>query len=166
MSERASDTSTGEAAEFCREVEALLKAFKYPELDRVSFSEKAQDLVITGKERGAFGKGYRAISYAAFSIGLMRYCRKRGLPHPGFVVLDSPLLTFRRPDIDESELVSADVKDAFYKALTATPDSEQVIILENEEPPLGLRKSMTYEHFSKSTVGRYGLFPKPTRAAK
>jgi hypothetical protein len=155
-----SEVSTGEAHDYCKEVHALLASFKYPGLEDVSFSEKAQDLVISGKERGAHGKGYRAISHAAFVIGLMRYCRKKNLAHPGFVVLDSPLLTFRRPDLDETELISDDVKDAFYRALVSTPDAEQVIIIENEEPPVGLRGSTLYEHFSKSNVGRYGLFPR------
>ncbi|MCC6334303.1 MAG: hypothetical protein IT380_09990 [Myxococcales bacterium] len=159
-----SEVSTGEAHDFCKEVAALLASFKYPDLEDVSFSEKAQDLVISGKERGSHGKGYRAIAHAAFVIGLMRYCRKKNLPHPGFVVLDSPLLTFRRPDAaghtDDDELVSDDVKEAFYRTLVASPESEQIIILENEEPPTELRRSMMYEHFSKSHAGRYGLFPK------
>ena len=58
---------------------------------------------------------------AAFITGLMRHCVGRRLPHPGVVLLDSPLLVYREPDIgpEDQRLRQAGVKDAFYRALAA-----------------------------------------------
>ncbi|MDQ7864054.1 hypothetical protein RCO48_32115 [Peribacillus frigoritolerans] len=50
---------------------------------------------IDSKPTKDYGKGYRAIIYSAFVISLMEYCRDKKMPHPGFVVLDSPLTTYK-----------------------------------------------------------------------
>src|SRR3546814_16286533 len=55
------------------------------------------DLIIDGKRRRNNGKGVRAIPHAAFKVALLTFCRSRGLPHPGFLVLDTPLITYRHP---------------------------------------------------------------------
>lgn len=94
---------TREVEGFCQTVEQLLRDWQYPRIERVVFSERNQDLLISGKERGSHGKGLRAISYAGFTIGLMRHCMRNSLPHPGLVVLDSPLVTFRKPDVPKGE---------------------------------------------------------------
>jgi hypothetical protein len=56
------------------------------------FGKLTSDHVIAGKRRGSRGKGMRAITHAAFTIGLLEYCRQSGKANPGFVALDSPLL--------------------------------------------------------------------------
>jgi DNA repair exonuclease SbcCD ATPase subunit len=81
-----SDATTRNAEHFCRVVEELLKSWNYPSLDRVVFDAKKCDLVISDRDRGSQGKGYRALAHAAFKIGLMRYCREVNLPHPGLVL--------------------------------------------------------------------------------
>ena len=37
-------------------------------------------------------------------IGLMEFCLERNLPHPNFVVLDSPLLAYWKPEGDDDDL--------------------------------------------------------------
>jgi hypothetical protein len=61
------------------------------------------DFVIDGKPRGSRGKGLRAISHAAVTLGLLGYCQERSLPHPGFVVMDSPLLACFKPEGEEDQ---------------------------------------------------------------
>lgn len=86
------------ANQFAIEVGSILKEWGFPGECRTFFEiEKNFDLIIDGKQRKDNGKGVRAITHAAFKVGLMTYCRKRDLPHPGFVVLDSPLITYRDP---------------------------------------------------------------------
>ncbi len=130
-------------------------------LTRVTFSDEKLDLVISGKERGSEGKGFRAIAYAAYIIGLLDYCVDADvkLPHPGLVVLDSPLVTYKRRDTTPGEAIPDDVITAFYVGLANTPATKQVIILENNDPPEQLQAQMQYIHFSRSDVGRYGFFP-------
>lgn len=153
-----SELRTSEAEGLCQEVEGLLAAWGYPDKGRVTFSEKDQDLVIAGRGRRSPGKGYRALTYAAFTIGLLKFCRKNNLPHPGFVVIDSPLVTFREPD-EGDEKIGDDVKRMFYESLAETPAEEQVIIIENEDPPAALGDKINYIHFTKSRGhGRHGFF--------
>lgn len=150
---------------FCEIVEDLLRAWKFPLDGRVTWSDERFDLVIGSENRGDLGKGYRAITHAAFTIGLMRYCRAHMLPHPGVVVLDSPLNPFKGPDRDTEQRINQDVQDAFYANLASNNSGDQVIILENTEPPASVRSSASYVRFSGNpTTGRQGFFgPKSSK---
>jgi regulator of replication initiation timing len=144
---------------FAQQVEALLKAWHFPEAERVYFEEATRDLVIAGKRRGSRGKGMRAITHAAFTIGLLEFCQSEKKPHPGFVVLDSPLLAYREPDGMEDDLRGTDVQEKFYAYLTKWTD-RQAIIIENVNPPADIRSQDTSHFFSKNPhKERYGLFP-------
>jgi len=145
---------------FTLEVQQLLQSWAYPELTRVTFSEEDADLIISGHRRATEGKGLRAISHAGFVIGLMLYCRQVGRPHPGFVVLDSPLVTYKRRDVEQGEAIPDDVKSAFFSMLSDISPDTQIIVLENEDPPADVQARINYQHFSHSReVGRYGFFP-------
>lgn len=142
--------------EFATTVESILRDWSFPELDRVVFDTKAEDIVISGKARKDNGKGYRAITYAAFMIGVLQETNRKNLPHPGFVLMDSPLVTYREPD----EHMGEGVKDAFYRNLATSLGDAQVIILENEEPQAQITEQIAFTGFTKNrNVGRYGLFP-------
>jgi hypothetical protein len=153
---------TAKAARFCETVQETLTAWKYPLKGNVSFDAdpKKFDLVLGDQDRASMGKGYRAITHAAFVIGLMRYCRRENIPHPGFVILDTPLNPFKGPDEGPSGKVNDEMKDAFYEDLARDTSGDQFIILENTEPPQSVIKTVRYHHFSKNTQsGRYGFFP-------
>ncbi len=106
---------------FTLRIQALLEAWKYPQLTRVTFSDEKLDLIISGNDRGSEGKGFRAIANAAFMIGLLDYCAEadKELPHPGLVVLDSPLVTYKRRDTEPGEEIPENVVTAFYEALSS-----------------------------------------------
>jgi hypothetical protein len=107
---------------------------------RFGYDTEGEDIVISGKARKDDGKGYRAITYAAFMVGVLRQANQKHRRHPGFIVMDSPLVTYREPDENMGD--------------------GQVIVLENEEPPEDLRNSIAYTAFTKNrNTGRYGLFP-------
>lgn len=160
--EDASDILVSQSIEaFTLKVQSLLEAWKYPDLTRVTFSDEKVDLVISGKERASEGKGFRAIAYAAFMIALLDHCADSNLelPHPGIVVLDSPLVTYKRRDFTPGEEISEDVTSAFYEALAKLPVGRQVIVLENNDPPAPLHSAINYTHFSRTAIGRYGFYP-------
>jgi hypothetical protein len=141
-------------------VQAILKEWRYPNLTRVTFNNERFDLFISGKDRASEGKGFRAIACSAFVIGLLRYCGDWELPHSGLVVLDSPLVTYKRRDVQPGEAITEDVKLAFYEALAQTPPDRQIIVLENDDPPEHVWPMIHYTHFSRlAGVGRYGFFP-------
>lgn len=106
-------------AEFCNVVETTLRAWRFPMEGNVAWAEGDFDLVIGSENRKSMGKGYRAITHAAFTVSLMRYCRAKGLPHPGIVVLDTPLNPYRGADKTSTDGVNMDVQEAFYADLAA-----------------------------------------------
>lgn len=154
------DIPTTIAHGFAQTVKTILESWHFPEAGDVHFDPKARDLVISGKSRSAFGKGLRAITHAAFTLGLLAYCRARQTPHTGFVVLDSPLLAYREPDGDEDDLRGTDLQEKFYAYLQALPGDTQAIIIENTDPPDAIKALDLVQMFSKNPYhGRYGLFP-------
>ena len=68
--------STRTAAAFCKVVENTLRTWKYPLAGNVAFDPQNCDIVIGNQDRGSMGKGHRALTHAAFTIALMRYCRE------------------------------------------------------------------------------------------
>ena len=155
--------TTAEMDVFARAVEDILKAWRYPNPGRVLFSEDTQDLVIGDHPRSSHGKGVRALTCAAFILGVMEHCRRRAMPHPSVVVLDSPLVAYQEPDTADGEtqqLRQAGVKEAFYSTLANGLAKGQVIVFENEDPPAELTTGFIRHHFTKTDLGRYGLFPR------
>lgn len=144
-------------------VNELLDAWHFPHEKPVYFDEGRQDMVLGNRRRGDQGKGLRALTHAAFTVGLQQAIKTLGREPAGFVVLDSPLVTFRDAD-HEDELGPAQkiaVKQAFYADLGGRAAISQIIVFENEDPDLALRPRLTLHLFSKQeNSGRYGFFPK------
>jgi len=160
-------TSTA-AHDFSQIVSKVLKAWHFPGDCHVSFDDATYDLKIDGKLRRDNGKGVRAITHAAFKVALLLFCREKSLPHPGFLILDTPLLTYRDPitsrygelDPDEEEILQTSLKDHFFRHLSASARSSQFIILENIDPPADIARLANVEVFyGRRGGGRAGLFP-------
>lgn len=147
--------------EFSTEIAERLAEWDYPGAENVRYDRSVMDIIAGDQQRSAHGKGVRAVLHAAFTLALAQYCFDRELPHPGFVVLDSPLVTYRPPD------QSADVGDeppegvvrAFYRDIQNNFDG-QVIIMENTDPVEPLSADALDIRFTKrADVGRYGFMP-------
>lgn len=156
------EISASDLEAFAQAVEERLRSWNFPGLERVTFSEEDWDIVISGRRRTSHGKGVRAVTHAAFTTALLRYCLGRLLPHPGLVVMDSPLVVYREPDSNDLEL-SADVKEAFFRDLAEAFSDSQVVILENESPPTDLidTGAITSIKFTGTRTGRKGFIPSP-----
>ncbi len=152
------EVGADEAEGFSSQVEALLRSWHFPGLERVTFSEKDQDVVISGQQRATHGKGVRAITHAAFSLALLKYCQSHSKPHPGLVIIDSPLIVYRQPDAGEDNF-TVDVKEGFYRSLATEFMHAQVIILENDGPPDDLRSDINFVEFTGTDRGRRGFIP-------
>ncbi len=155
--------------EFAQVVKDVLTAWRYPSIEAVSWDERRQDIAINGQPRSQNGKGVKAVFHSAFVVAVMIYCRTKRLPHPGFVVLDSPLVTYRKPihyerhgvpGPDERAIADTDLDQAFYKHLAGLGEIGQVYVIENNDPPSGMPEGVNIERFSgEFGVGRQGLFP-------
>lgn len=149
--------------DFSKKVERILEAWDFPDTGSVYFDEKYMDFVINGKLRGNRGKGLRAITHAAVTLGLLEYCKEHSLPHPGFVVLDSPLLAYYKPEGESDSLKGSALKQKFYKYLLEEHSDSQVIIVENEHPPEIFADQLGLTIFTKNPIhGRFGLFSPKT----
>ena len=145
--------------EFSKIFEDTLKSWNFPDASRVYFDTTKRDFVIAGKPRGSRGKGLRAITHAAFTVSLLEFTREKKRPHPGFIVLDTPLLAYREPDGDEDDLSGTDVQERFYQYLSEFSE-RQVIILENVDPPENIKARSQTTIFSRNPHhGRFGFFP-------
>lgn len=102
----------------------------------------------------------RAICFSAFLLGLMIKLKKLE-NHPGFVVLDSPLTSYKEGDIlDDGDEKVADLAYSFYSDLCDNYENSQIILFDNREPEEHLHSRMRYIHFSRNEkIGRYGFFP-------
>lgn len=148
------------AHDFSLRVSELLKAWEFPGECLVHFDKKSSDFVIDGKPRGSRGKGLRAITHAAVTIALLEYCQENDFPHPGFVVLDSPLLAYYEPEGDEDQaLRGTNLKESFYSYLVDHHSTDsQIIIVENQHPPTSVTDRLTMTVFTGNPhEGREGF---------
>ena len=147
---------------FSQTVRKILTDWEYPDIGSVAFNEAALDVEINGTERQNNGKGVLAITHAAFKLAVLKYALDRDLPHPGFLVLDTPLLTYRDPIRDplspaETKIAKSALKDRFLVYLQQLGPKVQSIVMENFEPQPLAKQGMSVEVFTKSTGGRHGL---------
>jgi hypothetical protein len=143
------------------QIQALLSKWHFPIQSDLQFDLKTDDIVIDGKKRAAFGKGARAITHAGFTVGLMLHCLAKGTPHPGFVVLDSPLTPYKgkTDEVDDPELTAA-VHPALLHSLATIEGRAQTIIIENIDPPEGIhREAVVHEFVGQEEPGRSGFYP-------
>lgn len=147
--------------DFSAEIAQRLAEWSYPSAASVRYDRNELDIIAGDQPRSAHGKGVRAILHAAFTLALAQYCFDRELPHPGFVVLDSPLVTYRPPEqsTETDGEPPEDVVRAFYRDIQANFDG-QIIIMENTDPLEPLGAEARDIRFTKQTdVGRYGFLP-------
>jgi hypothetical protein len=153
--------------ELATAVQAVLHAWHFPGSPTVSFDDASHDILIDGRSRRSNGKGVRALMNAAFKIGLLNYCRGKHLPHPGVLVLDSPLLSYREPQSrhgdlsdDEKAVKASGVKSHFFAYLKAKSATAQFIIIENDPPPPEVASYAKMYAFvgNEGEEGRKGFF--------
>jgi len=151
--------STGAHA-LSTKVSEILLAWNFPGRCSVHFDKKANDFIIDGKARGSSGKGLRAITHAAATLALMELSQDVGLPHPGFVVLDSPLLAYYKPEGDDDlRIKGSNLKEKFYEYLVNTySEVSQVVVVENEHPLESVEDQINVEIFTGNpNEGREGF---------
>ncbi|MFM5153873.1 hypothetical protein ACEUAN_02905 [Aeromonas veronii] len=154
---------------FCETYREILDEIEFPGDHSVSFDFKRFDVIVGGNPRHLNGKGVRAILNSVFKIALLKMSREKNTFHPGLVILDSPLVTYRDPmkskhgglEKDEEELAKSKISYRFLNYLVSLKDLAQFIIIENIDIPFDLNTSISIESFygegaHKNT--RAGLF--------
>ncbi|MFI7856728.1 hypothetical protein ACIF8Z_06950 [Pseudomonas promysalinigenes] len=148
----------------CREIEVVLKEWEWKGEGRVEFDQKEFDIIVDGQSRQSHGKGVRAVLHTAFTIALLRFCKINNLPHPGVIVIDSPLTSYKKgkPGGAKDGPIDAGMELAFWRSLKAIDPGIQVIVVENKEPPAEVANDLTYHWFAGDTgapTDRKGFIP-------
>lgn len=144
--------------EFSMACGKILGEWHFPGATDVYFDEAARDVVIGGRLRGSRGAGLCAITYSAFTLAVFEYCRSRKMPHPGLVILDSPLIAYKEPKADDEGIIGTDLKLRFYEHLKTFAGTEQIFIIDNTEPPKHFLE-MAEQFTGNPAISRCGLFP-------
>ena len=121
--------------EFSAIVQSILEAWHFPNPSPTYFDEVKRDLVIGGKPRGSRGRGLCAITHSAFTIGLLDYCRQNEMPHPGFVILDSPLLAYKEPQGDDENIAGNRLKGKILRTPSRIHRRAAAIYRREHRPP-------------------------------
>ena len=129
----------------------------------VEYDDEAVDFRVGGRLRESFGKAVRGLVVSSLSLALMDYCIENSLPHPGFVVLDSPLTAHGGQDkAGNTDRISLEVQNAFYEKIAKRYEKLQVIVIDNKVPPASLSSQINHIRFGNGPGERYGFFPATT----
>ena len=143
---------------YCKHVETILKSWGISEDAKISFDPKGLDIIINDKPRSSWGKGYRALIMSAMIIGLMRFSFENDRLHPGFVILDSPLVSLKERKKSEGEQWIEDyVERKMIEDILNQDSSRQVIIFENKN--LKFDFQYNYIEFLHEGGNRTGFIP-------
>lgn len=140
--------STASLTPLSKAIKSVLEGYKYPNLTDVTYSEKQNDFVISGEDRNLSGKGYRAIIYSSFIVALHELTSKKEYSI-GVPIIDSPLVTYRKPENEDEVTISDDLAMDFYRYITSQNEINQIIIIENEEPPIDIKDKINHIRFSR-----------------
>ena len=140
---------------------SYLKLWGFNDIENIALDAEVCDLVLNDRTRLSFGAGLRALYLSALVIALMEHALKKGHPHLGVVVLDSPLKAYADPDSDETHSVPvATVTDKFYEWLADFSGLGQIIVLENERISAATANKLKPIQFTKKPgMGRPGFYP-------
>jgi len=140
--------TTASLTPLSKAVKSVLEGYNYPNLTDVSYSEDQNDFVISGENRNLSGKGYRAIIYSAFIVALQELISQKDYSI-GVPILDSPLVTYRKPENEGEITISDDLAMDFYRYVTSKNVLDQIIIIENEEPPIDIIDKINHIKYSR-----------------
>lgn len=155
---------SGDLHQFDMVAQEILRQWSFSNDSTVHYSTSERDLVVDQRLRRVRGKGVRSILRALFNVSLAEYCLRRDYRHPGFVILDSPVVTYRQPGdpelSGEEETISTNVVDAFYVYLQ-NQFGGQSLILENKSPVSPLPDGSREYFFggTAATTQRAGFYP-------
>lgn len=146
-----------EVNEFCTETQSLLKSWGVSD-GPVTFNYNTIDIAINSKDRKADGKGLRAITRSAFMVSLMKYCKRKSLPHTRMLILDSPITNYRENSKKHED--TNRIQNHIFRELSRDFASDQIIVFENKEPLLPKGEKINIINFgSNPETDRPGFFP-------
>ena len=136
------------------DIKSLLEKSHYDNLLTVIFDKRTMDVVINGKAKHSNGKGYCAFLNTTVALALARYMIESAKYAPGLLVLDSPILSFKETDDKQP---SDSMRNGLFENLVSQDNALQIIIVENEIPPIDYNSSNLIRFTKNKEEGRYGF---------
>ena len=128
----------------------------FDNVQSVFFDKRIMDIVINGQNKFDFGKGYRAYLNTLNALGVLLYLKEYGKYSPPMLILDSPILSLKEREQNE-ELVSSPMRAGLFNELKSNQDQLQIIVVENEIPPIDYTNVNIIEFTKSKDYGRYGF---------
>lgn len=132
----------------------ILEASKFDSFSSAYLSISSFDVVVNGKGKETFGKGYRAFLNTVVALAFFEYLSEKGKHSPGLLMIDSPILSLKEKG---SEQASNSMKSALFTYLLGHQSAGQIIIIENDIPSLDYEKANVIRFSKDPDDGRYGL---------
>lgn len=131
----------------------LLDSCKFDNFTSVRFDKVDMDVIINGKKKHSYGKGYCAFLNTILSIAFSKYLQSKGKYSVGLLIFDSPILSLKEPD----DKISDNMKNSLFKYFTNNLKGIQTIIVENEIPSIDYKNANIIRFTKIKSEGRYGL---------
>ena len=120
---------------FHKILDHLLTDCKFDDYRTSEFNLKSFDIIVNNTKKKSYGQGFRAFLNVILSMAMQEYLKEYGTYRPNIFVMDSPVLSLKE-DVDDSELASESMKSSLFKYIIEHPCAEQIIIVENDLPPV------------------------------
>ena len=133
----------------------IIRKTDYENYSSIKIDRKNLDLLINDKPKKNQGKGYRAFLNSLYAHSLTKFLAQEGKYSPGFLILDSPLMSLK--ERDENEKSSTSMKTELMKAFMDDSIKRQTIIIENEIPTIDYGKANLIKFTQNKKDGRYGF---------
>ena len=132
----------------------ILEDCKFENYSNAYFTPSDFDVVVNGKTKEAYGKGYRAFLNTIVSLALKEYLSAKGRYSPQLLIIDSPILSLKEKG---SEKASESMKSALFQYMLDHQDHGQTIIIENDIPNLDYSNANVIPFTKEENNGRYGF---------
>lgn len=136
----------------------ILREVNYEGISSAVFDIDKCDVKVNGVGKQSQGQGYRAFLNTVMALTVQEYLQVANCYQPGFLVIDSPVLSLseRRKKVDGP--ASDTMKTGLFKYIVENSSHRQTIIIENEIPSGVDYSNVNLILFTKEDgVGRYGL---------
>lgn len=136
-------------------MDEIIRKTDYENYSSIKINRKTLDLLINDKPKKNHGKGYRAFLNSLYAHSLTKFLAQEGKYSPGFLIIDSPLLSLREKSGNENS--STSMKIELMKAFMDNTIERQTIIVENEIPAIDYGEANMIEFTQDKKNGRYGF---------
>ncbi|KJR45109.1 ATPase involved in DNA repair [Desulfosporosinus sp. I2] len=131
----------------------LLKSCRFENYTSARFDRGDMDIVVNGKKKSSYGKGYCAFLNTITSTALAKYLNNNGEYSPGILIFDSPILSLEEP----ADKISDSMKDSLFEYFVNNLSGIQTIIVENKIPSINYKDANKVIFTKNKEKGRYGL---------